>query len=282
MGMSAYLKGLVIPNAPWLLSDYKKCKIHDAAIKYAQLIAIQKSLTLRSYHPDYKTSQFIKTTIEQPGWDLYSPLPESMGFKADDESTEALLDGQIQINEDAAFLPEDIQPAGEPEALVLKGVVPANSDASAHPSNLSSLGEIPFWVEENLGPSLEISPRAVREIKKFRHPNPTRIAEALELLAGPRLAMFRGDRFSAQAFHKGLLALGLRDGFSGAERLLGRTGSDYLITHRGRTFILDRHLASNASGFNDPKMVRIYYFYDPGLDKIVVGWLPTHLRTSKS
>jgi hypothetical protein len=94
--------------------------------------------------------------------------------------------------------------------------------------------------------------------------------------------MFRGDRFSAQAFHKGLRALSLRDGFSGAERLLGRTGSDYMISHRGRTYILDRHLASNASGFNDPKMVRIYYFYDPGLDKIIVGWLPTHLRTSKS
>lgn len=282
MGMAAYLKGRVIPIAPWLLPDYKKCEIHDVAIKYAQLIAIQKSLTLRSYRPDHKTSQFIKTTIEQPGWDLYSPLPESSGFNASDESTEAHLDGQIQINEDAAFLPEEPQPGLEPEALVLKDAVAASAGSALRPPSLSSLRDIPFWVEENLSPSLEISPRAVREIKKFRHPNPIRIAQALELLAGPRLAIFRGDRFSAQAFHKGLCALGLRDGFSGAERLLGRTGSDYLISHRGGTYILDRHLASNASGFNDPKMVRIYYFYDPGLDKIVVGWLPTHLRTSKS
>jgi hypothetical protein len=282
MGMAAYLKGLAMPNAPWLLADYKKCKIQDAAIKYAQLIAIQKSLTLRSYHPDHKTSQFIKTTIEQPGWDLYSPLPESSGFDADNENTEAHLDAQIQINEDAEFSPEEPQPDLEPEALVVKDAVPASADTALQPPNPSTLRDIPFWVEENLGPSLEISPRAVREIKKFRHPNPIRIAQALELLAGPRLAIFRGDRFSAQAFHKGLCALGLRDGFSGAERLLGRTGSDYLISHRGRTYILDRHLASNASGFNDPKMVRIYYFYDPGLDKIIVGWLPTHLRTSKS
>jgi len=57
---------------------------------------------------------------------------------------------------------------------------------------------------------------------------------------------------------------------------------DFFPNHQGKTFLLDRHLASNSSGFNDPKMIRIYYFYDAESEKIVVGWLPTHLQTSKS
>ena len=116
----------------------------------------------------------------------------------------------------------------------------------------------------------------------MRHPNPARIARAIELLAGPGLEKFRGKRAAAGELETGLDELHLRDGFSNAERLAGRTGEDYVLVHEGRRLLLDRHLASVSSGFNDPKMVRIYYAFDPEADRIVVGWLPTHLTTSQS
>jgi hypothetical protein len=46
--------------------------------------------------------------------------------------------------------------------------------------------------------------------------------------------------------------------------------------------LLDRHLRSNASPFNDPRLIRIYYTFDPLTEAIVVGWLPTHLMTTQS
>lgn len=282
MGMAAYLKGQVIPNAPWLSDTYKRHAIQDAAIKNAQLISDRKSRTLRSYRPDIITAQHVQTTIEQPGWDLYSPLPAPVEDEAATNHIPTSLGNQVTLEPSTSFVPEKFGTTEEYGEADTPPVAIPSIEEGPWSSSFSSLSELLPWVDANLGSSLEIAPRAVREIKKFRHPHPTRIAKALELLAGPRLAMFRGDRLSAQAFHTGLRDLRLRDGFSGAERLAGQTGRDYLISHLNKTYMLDRHLASNSSGFNDPKMIRIYYFYDPGLDKIIVGWLPTHLQTSNS
>lgn len=152
-------------------------------------------------------------------------------------------------------------------------------DAEGYPLGLDGLEA---WAKLSFGGRLVLAPRAAREARKVRHPNPARIARAIELLAGPRLEKFRGKRAAVSEVETALDALHLRDGFSNAERLVGRTGEDYVILHEGRRLLLDRHLASVSSGFNDPKMVRIYYAFDPEADCIVVGWLPTHLKTSQS
>jgi hypothetical protein len=91
-----------------------------------------------------------------------------------------------------------------------------------------------------------------------------------------------GEAGTVAVFEAGLLRLKMRDGFSNAERLKGQTGAEYVLEHGGRKLLLERHLRSNSSGFNDPRMVRIYYVFDKMLRKIVVGWLPSHLRTSQS
>lgn len=280
-GMSEYLNEIVQPDPAWLSDSYEMRTAQAPAIQYFRLIQLRRGVII-SASIDRATADHIKFTTDQPGWDLYSPLP---------------------INDDASKLPETTQPPsidacleagiGETEAVgenVFNAPPSENNASAADPrpedelesGYPSSLSELPIWVERRLPSAIEIAPRAIRGMKKLPHPQPQRIAEALELLAGPRLALFRGDRSSAQAFHQGLATLRLRDGFSGAERLAGRTGSDYLLRHHGKACFLDRHLASNSSGFNDPKMIRIYYFYDPRSDKIVVGWLPTHLQTSKS
>jgi len=271
-GMAEYLNAIVQHDPPWLSESYEMLPARDAAAQYARLIPNRRSCVVRPYRLDKQLADHIRATTEQPGWDLYSPLP------VEEVKEPPVIGGAVE--EDTAEAKTTTESA--PNALDSNDRDAAVSDAYVETGYPSALAELPSWVEHRLDSALEIAPRAIREVKKFRHPHPERIAQALELLAGPRLATFRGDRGAARAFHQGLASLRLRDGFSGAERLAGRTGSDYLLSHHGKTFLLDRHLASNSSGFNDPKMIRIYYFYDPGSDKIVVGWLPTHLQTSKS
>lgn len=53
-------------------------------------------------------------------------------------------------------------------------------------------------------------------------------------------------------------------------------------SRQGLQLLLDRHLASTASGFNDPRLIRIYYVYDNVCAKILIGSLPGHLPTSRS
>lgn len=271
-GMAEYLHEIVQHDPPWLSDLYEMRPAREAAVQYARLIPNRSSCVVRPYRLDKALADHIRATTEQPGWDLYSPLP------IEEEKEPTAIGGAVETDATNA---EAVAEAA-PSALVCDERATEESEGHVDTGYPSSLAELPSWVERRLDSALEIAPRAIREMKKFRHPHPERIAQALELLAGPRLATFRGDRGSARAFHQGLATLRLRDGFSGAERLAGRTGSDYLLSHQGKTFLLDRHLASNSSGFNDPKMIRIYYFYDPGSDKIVVGWLPTHLQTSKS
>jgi hypothetical protein len=266
-GMSEYLSEFSQTDAPWLSESYEMLPAKAAAVQYVRLIPDRKAGVILSYRPEREIEEHIRATTEQPGWDLYSPLPSQENTSEPlDDPQPALVDDLITIS---CATERSVVKADPFQWAVVEIGYP------------SSLDELSAWAGRLLSSALEIAPRAIREIKKFRHPQPQRIAEALELLAGPRLATFRGDRSAAQSFHQGLAELRMRDGFSGAERLAGRTGSDYLISHHGKTFFLDRHLASNSSGFNDPKMIRIYYFYDPGLDKIIVGWLPTHLQTSK-
>lgn len=271
-GMSEYLNEIGIPDAPWLSDSYQMHPAQDAAAQYARLMPHGSSYVIRPYWLDKRLAEHIRATTEQPGWDLYSPLPVKVNVEhpATDEVRNAGEPESETISEP------------EPDTFISVDRLVAVSEDTPDLGYPSSLSDLPTWVQSRLSSALEIAPRAIREMKKFRHPQPERIAQALELLAGPRLATFRNDRSAAREFHQGLAKLRMRDGFSGAERLVGRTGSDYLLNHEGKTFLLDRHLASNSSGFNDPKMIRIYYFYDPESEKIIVGWLPTHLQTSKS
>lgn len=146
----------------------------------------------------------------------------------------------------------------------------------------STIDEIGPWAEACFGNTMTILPRALKALRKSFHPDPERLAESLKVLATLRYRSFIGDRNAFGQMERSLKHLKMRDSFSNAERLKGRTGEDYLVQYDGRRMLLDRHFASNSSGFNDPRLVRIYYTFDRTLGKIIVGWMPTHLQTSKS
>lgn len=79
-----------------------------------------------------------------------------------------------------------------------------------------------------------------------------------------------------------LQPLRLVDAFTNAESLEGRTGAGYIVSAEGRRMLPDRKIGSISSGMNDPKIIRIYYTYDKISDRVIVGWLPTHLQTGRS
>jgi len=179
-----------------------------------------------------------------------------------------------------AFI-EDLVDSSYPDidAPVLPAPKPLEVDEDGYP--LNSI-DISAWADLKLSEALVILPRARRALSKARHPDPRRIAEALEVLAGPKLRGYRGERGTMDELDDALVRLRLRDGFSNADYLKGQTGEAYIVDFQGRRLLLERHLCSNSSGFNDPRMIRIYYFYHKATRKIVVGWLPSHLPTTQS
>ena len=142
--------------------------------------------------------------------------------------------------------------------------------------------DIPIWASRTLANRLIILGRAAKALAKSDHPEPTRIAKGLQALAEFKPRIAAGDRHAIDEFNNCLMQLRLRDGFSNAEYLKGQTGDAYLFTHDGRKMLLDRHLASTVSGFNDPKLIRIYYTRDKHTGTIIVGSAPYHLPTKKS
>lgn len=168
---------------------------------------------------------------------------------------------------------EFVEPKAKPKPRKIK------VDSDGYPLSPSDLIE---WAERQFSQSIVFLPRAAKAMSKVRHPEPARIARALEALAGSKMGSLRGQRQCVDEFDQALLELHMRDGFSNADRLKGQTGAAYIVEHDGRRMLLERHLCSLSSGFNDPKMIRIYYVFDRVADRIVIGWLPTHLPTSQS
>ena len=171
---------------------------------------------------------------------------------------------------DQPTIPPPDQDVIKPQARVL------TLDDEGYPLSIS---DVPEWVDRTFADRLVMVPRARKALLKSRHPDPGRMARAIAALAGPRRDLVLGDRNARQRFEDDLLRLRMRDTFSNGERLRGQTGAAYIIDHEGRRLILERHLCSNSSGFNDPRLIRIYYAYDRHSQKIVIGWLPTHLPT---
>jgi hypothetical protein len=209
-----------------------------------------------------KAGPAVRELLNEPGWDHFSPpLPPPPEHLEQSEVPAT----PIEITEPS--LPRITHVEPQPRRRV---------------AELNDLRDFPHWLHNLPRDRIIVLRRAIREAKSTIHPEPRRIAAALTLLARLRWASFQGDRTAALQFEAELQQLHLHDGFTNAERLKGLTGKDYEVVFDGRKLLLDRKIASNSSGFNDPKMIRIYYCHDRESGKLIVGWLPTHLRTLSS
>ena len=80
------------------------------------------------------------------------------------------------------------------------------------------------------------------------------------------------------AFETGCQELGIEESASFAGTRAGEQGDTYVIKHGGRKIYLDRHLKKGAAK-DDRYCFRLYFTWDEPSSAVVVGSLPSHLRT---
>ena len=147
----------------------------------------------------------------------------------------------------------------------------------------SSYEEMPEWVSRNLAGSLVLHNRAVRGLKDAQYADVGLVYGALLLLANEYRGMRRGLT-SVADFEAGLKKLGLKNEKSIARWRAGEEGDTYFVrfpTSYGPVQFLEWHLTKGVDR-EARNCLRIYFFWAEDIEQVVVGWLPSHLRTRVS
>jgi len=146
------------------------------------------------------------------------------------------------------------------------------------------------WAEWKLGdmqefaalhaPTLVVLPRAISAARKSVYSDPPLVYAALHLLAETyrKVKLGQEDRLTLKAACE---ALGLSIGGSVDPSNAGEQGDEYFVRWAGRRLFLDQHLAKGSS--RDPRFaLRIYFHWLQDEQRVLVGWLPSHLSNSKT
>lgn len=139
------------------------------------------------------------------------------------------------------------------------------------------LAYLPMWAQAH-SEQVVILPRAFSGAKRSLYHDDADIYQALDFLAGPYWA-FRAGRLEPEAYQKALHESGLKIAGSASYITATTERSSYFVQYRKRQCLLDWHIVKG--GGRDPRYcLRIYFFWDGEEQKVVIGWLPTHLDNS--
>lgn len=142
-----------------------------------------------------------------------------------------------------------------------------------------SIADLAGWAAENSDRIIVLG-RAVNAAKKSEYQDAPTLYAALEVLASTYPAVKAGSK-PRECLKDELLALGIEIGGSVDPGRAGQAGEEYFVRWRGRRRFLDQHLKKGAN--RDPRFtLRIYFTWDDDMEKVIVGWLPSHLSNSKS
>lgn len=138
------------------------------------------------------------------------------------------------------------------------------------------------WCSTALAGEVELLSRAYRGIKKSEYENVALIYESLLLLRDYYIPMRTiGDIAHKNAYEEKCSALGLVESASLSNGQYSREDDTYIVMYEGRKKTLDRHLKKGTS--REPRnCFRLYFFWDDEYQRVVVGWLPSHLHTRAS
>jgi hypothetical protein len=208
---------------------------------------------------------------------LYTESNETLAAELRDrEATiERLRLEQLQIEEERDEALRDIrQLRGRidflEQALQVRGI----EEGFEYPSNYD---EVEQWVARYFADRLTLLPRAVRSLKKAVFENLPLVCDCLALLAGQYRDMKLG-KFSRAAFDESCVRLGVTLTQSG-DFSASRYANEYTVTYGKTRRVLDLHLKRGTSR-DAAKCLRLYFFWDPAGERVVVGHLPGHLTTS--
>jgi hypothetical protein len=142
---------------------------------------------------------------------------------------------------------------------------------------VEDLSDLPEWSVQH-SDRIIVMPRALGGAKKSVYSNPAAVYTALELLAGPYRDQRMG-KISRSDFEAAREQTGLQVRISAAPSVAGTFGDDYFVSWNGRRRFLEQHVVKG--GGHDPAYsMRIYFFWDEEMQKVIVGWLPSHLKNS--
>lgn len=181
-----------------------------------------------------------------------------------------------------AELQEELQQAQAQLASVEAGARTAE-DVSAE-ALLSSrvytdLSELPTWAQTKEA-NIVVLPRALNGAKKSLYRDPTQVFKALEFLAGP-YREYRSGRLSKDQMTSALATSGMQLAGAVSPSVAGEQGDAYFVQWAGRRRHLDLHLLKGG-GRDERYCLRVYFFWDAPSERVVVGWLPSHLDNSLS
>ena len=149
----------------------------------------------------------------------------------------------------------------------------------------NNVDDFRLWCDENLADKVLLHSRAFKGVENSEYRDVELIYKALLLLRDYYVPMKRSrDRQLVSAYARECRLLGLEETESISDHNEGRVPQDaYRVSFGlGRTKRkLDRHL--KRGNRRDPRdCFRLYFFWDEDEERVVVGWLPSHLPTPRT
>jgi hypothetical protein len=140
---------------------------------------------------------------------------------------------------------------------------------------------MPDWAEEHFTGRLILHPRALKGIKNATYEDVGMVYKCLQLLAEAYRNMRLGNDAAKKAWEDGINSLALRFGGSMTRERAGEHGDTYFVQYplgTNRRQFLEFHLRKGSTKDNR-YCLGIYFFWDEETERVVVGWLPSHLDT---
>jgi hypothetical protein len=152
----------------------------------------------------------------------------------------------------------------------------------------TDLGVLEKWITEHHSDRIILHPRAINAAKKSRFEDVSLIYAAVDFLGieywTSRTAIpDQAADIRCQSDLK-LRELKLDLAPSISATAAGKEGDEYIVTYPQGTNekrLLDQHI-SKGSARDERFCLRIYFFWDEELKKVVIGWLPSHLDTQNT
>jgi hypothetical protein len=144
--------------------------------------------------------------------------------------------------------------------------------------------DFPPAIADRFPDRLILMGRAKRGLKNAHYNDPAEVWRALELLAGPYWEMRMGYEGAKERYESMRQALKVEVSRAVGETVKGQYAAQYIVnypegTPQQRT--LNMHL-TKGGGHDERYCLRIYFFWDEEMNRVVVGWLPSHLANSLS
>jgi hypothetical protein len=152
------------------------------------------------------------------------------------------------------------------EARAASPTIGAHQELPLLPTNWADFLD---WVDQTYPDRVLFTPSARRMVRAPAFQNVATVAHAIRWLATEHY-----DRRCAGggSMSGALIAPGLQNALCG--------GDEYATYWHGRTQKVDWHVKNGGNTRDPTRCLRVYYFWDPDTQQVVIDWLPSHRTTT--